>query len=137
MYQITNKRINKINKTNLGYHILADLFFKNSNIISSKSQLEKILNEVLNKSGLTLINIENNPSIYKFPGKGKGITGYALLEESHIAFHSWPEVLYMSLDIYCCSGKESAEKAYRIFKENLKPKKVINKIKIFRGLGNI
>ncbi len=47
--------------------------------------------------------------VHRFP-KGGGVTGFALLAESHIAVHSWPEHGYASADIYTC-GAGSTEKA--------------------------
>jgi S-adenosylmethionine decarboxylase len=38
----------------------------------------------------------------QFPAPG-GVTGFALLTESHIACHTWPEHSALALNLYCCN----------------------------------
>lgn len=38
-------------------------------------------------------------------GPGQGITGVALLAESHISIHSWPEHGYAAIDIFMCGRR--------------------------------
>jgi len=38
------------------------------------------------------------PVLHRF--EGGGLTGYLLLSESHIAFHTYPEHRYIALDIF-------------------------------------
>ncbi|MDC7694435.1 S-adenosylmethionine decarboxylase [Asticcacaulis sp. DXS10W] len=33
-------------------------------------------------------------------GEGAGITGVAILAESHISIHTWPELDYIALDVF-------------------------------------
>lgn len=40
---------------------------------------------------------------------GPGLTVLVILAESHLAFHTWPELNYVHLDIVCC-GKELRKK---------------------------
>jgi S-adenosylmethionine decarboxylase len=43
----------------------------------------------------------------------QGITGFYLLSESHLAFHTWPEKGQISFDLYTCGdftlGKKAAD----------------------------
>lgn len=41
---------------------------------------------------------------YQFPVE-KGITGFALLKESHIACHTYPEFGVATFNLYCCNRK--------------------------------
>jgi S-adenosylmethionine decarboxylase len=43
---------------------------------------------------------------HKFPGEG-GVTGLALLTESHLACHTYPEFGVATFNLYCC--RERAE----------------------------
>lgn len=48
----------------------------------------------------------------------KGCTGVVALAESHLAFHTWPEERYVSVDIFVCNyRKDNSKKAEEIFKE--------------------
>jgi S-adenosylmethionine decarboxylase len=40
-----------------------------------------------------------------FPGPG-GVTGLLLLEESHLACHTFPERGFAAFDLYCCRPRE-------------------------------
>ena len=50
----------------------------------------------------------------------QGVTGYALLEESHMSIHTWPEKNLAKCDIFCCGDdakpKEAVEYLHRRFK---------------------
>lgn len=41
---------------------------------------------------------------HQFPGEG-GITGLALLSESHLACHTFPEHRSMCLNLFCCRAR--------------------------------
>ena len=48
-----------------------------------------------------------------------GITGVAVLAESHISFHTWPERDYIAFDIFMC-GDTQPFKAINYIKKELK-----------------
>ena len=50
---------------------------------------------------------------------GGGITGVAVLAESHISFHTWPERDYIAFDIFMC-GDTQPFKAINHIKKELK-----------------
>lgn len=39
---------------------------------------------------------------HKFPAPGAGVTGLALLTESHLACHTYPEHGFATFNLYCC-----------------------------------
>ncbi len=41
------------------------------------------------------------PVWHRFPGAG-GVTGFALLAESHLSVHTFPETGFAAFDLYCC-----------------------------------
>ncbi len=68
--------------------------------------------------------------IHKF--NDGGLSGVAVLEESHISFHTWPEREYVAFDIFMC-GDTKPEASAKYLIKTLKPKKEILK-KIKRGV---
>ena len=99
----------------IGIHLIADLWFGKS--IENPKELGELLIEAAKKAGNTPLNF----TFHKF--QPQGITGVLLLAESHIAFHSWPEVGYLAIDIFSCGKKTFPEKALKYLKQKLKPKK--------------
>jgi S-adenosylmethionine decarboxylase len=100
----------------LGIHLIADFWF--SKEIKKPKELKKILIEAAKKTG----NIPLKFSYHKF--NPHGLTGFLLLAESHIAFHSWPEFNYLAIDIFSCGKNTKPKKALNYLKKILKPKKV-------------
>jgi S-adenosylmethionine decarboxylase len=43
----------------------------------------------------------------------QGVTAFALLAESHISFHSWPELNYAAIDAFTCGEQTDPEAACR------------------------
>lgn len=111
-----------------GNHLLLDLWgvaFDNS-----VRTLKKTLKNAINLSGATLLHIH----LHRF-GKEQGISGVAVLAESHISVHTWPERDYIAFDIFMC-GDTNPQAAAAYLIKNLKPKKKILK-KIKRGVIKI
>ena len=61
------------------------------------------------------------PYVFKYSGKVPedwGISGFVLIAESHISIHTFPEKLYLSLDIFSCKPFDTdaaIERIKRIF----------------------
>ena len=48
-------------------------------------------------------------------GAGQGVTGVALLAESHLALHTWPELRAVTLDVYVCNlGGDNSARARKL-----------------------
>lgn len=99
-----------------GIHLLAE-FWYGKNIKNSK-ELKRILITAAKKAKSTPLKI----CTHKF--SPQGMTGVVLLAESHIAFHSWPELSYLAIDIFTCGSKTMPRRALEYLKKELKPKKV-------------
>ena len=108
-----------------GKHLLLDLWgVKFDNSITT---LKKIIKNAIKVSKATLLHIH----LHRF-GKEQGISGVAVLAESHISVHTWPERDYVAFDIFMC-GDTSPEASVEYLIKTLKPKKKILK-KIKRGV---
>nr|WP_254503973.1 adenosylmethionine decarboxylase [Duganella vulcania] len=53
-------------------------------------------------------------------GEGLGVTGVALLAESHISIHTWPECGFAAADIFMC-GNAQPQLALAIIEAALQP----------------
>ena len=116
------------NKVYAGLHIILDLWdftFDNSTFT-----MKAVMQEAVKKANATLLHIH----LHKF-GKEEGISGVAVLAESHISVHSWPERDYIAFDIFMC-GDTNPFLAVKVLLKAFKPKR--KKLKILhRGESKI
>ena len=54
----------------------------------------------------------------------QGVTGFALLAESHLSIHTWPEKGIAKCDIFTCGDKCSPEKAVEYLGEALEAEQI-------------
>ncbi len=104
-----------------GTHLIVDLWGGSN--LNNATFIEETLRECIEVSGATLLHIH----IHAF--EPNGLSGVAVLAESHISFHSWPDEGYMALDIFMC-GKAEPHKCLPVLKKAFKPESVqINDLK--------
>ena len=99
----------------IGQHLLADLYDVASDRLADAGLLADCLDDAARRGGMKPIG---PPVLHRF--KGGGLTGYLLLSESHIAFHTYPEYGYLALDIFSCGGADS-KAALSVFLAALEP----------------
>ncbi len=61
--------------------------------------IEQAFKKAVSACGATLLNIQ----LHSF-GEGAGVTGVAILAESHMSIHTWPEIDYVAVDIFMCGS---------------------------------
>lgn len=109
-----------------GMHIIVDLY----GVDSDYDYAEICLEAARRGEATILFNYE-----HRF-GEGSGKTGVIILGESHISYHTWPEVKFVSIDIFMC-GESNPEAALEYVLETVKHEKaVINRIQRGNCLGN-
>lgn len=109
----------------IGTHYIIDFFGVEFALLDDEKQLKKIMRETIKQSNNKLIRI----SSFKF--KPQGVTMIALLKESHLSFHTYPELNYIAIDLFTC-GKSLNERAYKHLISCMKPQK-IKVLKLERG----
>ena len=80
------------------------------------ARIRRALRRAVADSGVRLIRLQ----LHHF-GARRGVTGVALLAESHISIHTWPERRYAALDIFMCGSKSDPQKALDALREALQP----------------
>lgn len=107
-----------------GRHYIVD--FWGAQHLDDVAVLESALKRAAEVAGAVLLHIH----LHKF-SSGGGVTGAALLAESHISVHTWPENNYAAFDVFMC-GNAQPEKAVALLKEVFLPSKTEVK-EILRG----
>ena len=49
----------------------------------------------------------------------QGMSGFWLLSESHLSFHTWPEEKIVFIDLFSCGDNQQAERTYRYLEKQL------------------
>lgn len=99
-----------------GRHFIVD-FYGASNL-DQEATIEAALVNAAHAGGAVLLHLH----IHKFSCEG-GITGVALLAESHISVHTWPEQAYAAFDVFMC-GDAKPEQAVEHLREVFQPANV-------------
>ena len=87
-----------------GRHLLIECF----GVLASRDAkaLEALLRRAAEAGGARVLGCH----MHGF-GAGKGVTGVALLAESHITVHTWPERGYAAFDVFMCGRCDAARAA--------------------------
>jgi len=80
-----------------GTHLLIELWGAKN--LGDMSLTDQMLRDATIASGATLLHIH----LHHF-GQNAGLSGVAVLAESHISIHTWPERGYAALDIFMCGS---------------------------------
>ena len=92
-----------------GTHLIVDLF--GAKRLDDLKHIERTLKRCVEVAGATLLHIH----LHHFTPNG-GVSGVAVLAESHISIHSWPEADYAALDVFMC-GEAKPHLAVPVLKE--------------------
>jgi S-adenosylmethionine decarboxylase len=102
-----------------GTHLIVDLF--GARRLDDLKHVEKTLKRCVEAAGATLLHIH----LHHFTPNG-GVSGVAVLSESHISIHSWPEANYAALDVFMC-GDAIPERVVPVLKEAFQADAVVVK----------
>ncbi|MEM4641023.1 MAG: adenosylmethionine decarboxylase [Candidatus Pacearchaeota archaeon] len=115
-----------LGKEKSNYTLIACLHSTKERIIDFEEKISLVIKEVIKKSNLNLVR--GKELVYRF--KPYGVTALYILKQSHIAIHTWPEKEFVRVDIFSCSGKKYAKKAYEEILKVLEPSRV-EKVEIY------
>jgi S-adenosylmethionine decarboxylase len=88
-----------------------------------------LLSEAATASGARVLRVDTHHF-----GERSGIAGIALLAESHISIHTWPELSYAAIDVFLCGRDNRPEAAVDVLRNALTPlRETIQVVK--RGYG--
>jgi len=85
-----------INKSPVGRHLLVDYWDCDTDLLNDEAALSALLTEAAHAAGATVMSVHD----HRF--EHLGVTAVAILAESHISIHTWPEARYAAVDIYTC-----------------------------------
>jgi len=100
--------ITRNGKRYAGVHLLIDLH--GASHLSDLGHIEKTMRRCVEASKATLLHIH----LHRFDPDG--VSGVAVLAESHISVHTWPESRFAAFDVFMC-GNTQPEVCVEIMRE--------------------
>jgi S-adenosylmethionine decarboxylase len=95
----------------VGKHCILELYGCDCAKLDDEDFVRAALSNAALRAGATLLNLISHHF------QPHGVTGLALLAESHISFHSWPESGYAAVDVFTCGDHTMPESACRVLVE--------------------
>jgi S-adenosylmethionine decarboxylase len=109
-----------------GVHLILDVH--GGQRLDDMPHIERTLRACVEAADATLLHVH----LHHFEPNG-GVSGVAVLAESHISIHTWPEHGYAALDVFMCVDA-NPDACVPVLREAFKPK-TIAVSELLRGRG--
>jgi len=109
----------------VGRHLIIE--FWDCRHVNSKEKIKAAILKAVKDCGATLLKS------YVHAFKPQGVSAVAVIAESHISVHTWPEKKYAAFDVFTCGRQVDPYLAFESLKGSLKPKNV-SLMEIKRGV---
>ncbi len=95
----------------LGRHIIVEYYDCTPEVLNDVVLIQESMEGAAEKAGATIIN----STFHHF--SPYGVSGVVVIEESHLAIHTWPEFGYASVDLFTCGEAVDPWISYQFLKE--------------------
>ena len=95
----------------LGRHIIVEFYDCNPEILNDVVHIQNSMEEAAEEASATIIN----STFHHF--SPYGVSGVVVIQESHLAIHTWPEYGYASVDLFTCGETVNPWVSYNYLKE--------------------
>jgi len=99
-----------------GTHLIVDMW--GAERLDDMAYIETVLRDCVTASGATLLHIH----LHHFT-ENNGVSGVAVLAESHISIHSWPEHGYAAMDVFMC-GETEPHRSIEVLRAAFRPERI-------------
>lgn len=107
----TKKTLNKKPLNALGRHVIVELYDCKPSLLDDVTYVQNAMQKAAQEAGATIINL----TFHHF--SPYGVSGVVVIEESHLAIHTWPEWGFAAIDLFTCGESTDPWKCYNVLKE--------------------
>jgi S-adenosylmethionine decarboxylase len=100
----------------IGRHIILEMWGCQN--LNSVDIAERALREMVDALDVNLLDL------HVYPFSPVGITGMAIVSESHLVIHTWPEHGYAAVDIFTCGAPREPQLAVDVLRRHYAPERV-------------
>lgn len=100
----------------IGRHIILEMWGCQN--LNSVETAERALREMVDALDVNLLDLR------VYPFSPVGVTGIAIVSESHLVIHTWPEYGYAAVDVFTCGAPRDPHDAVRVLKQHFQPERI-------------
>jgi S-adenosylmethionine decarboxylase len=104
-----------------GMHVMLDGYGASEALLADKEYLTSLLRTLPGELGMHAISppmvVEVGPLNPKDPG---GISGFVMIAESHISFHTFPKRGFVTMDLYTCQADMDSDQIVALLKDRFR-----------------
>ena len=100
----------------IGRHIILEMWGCQN--LNSVDTAEQALRDMVDALDVNLLDLR------VYPFSPVGVTGIAIVSESHLVIHTWPEYGYAAVDVFTCGAPRDPQDAVRVLKEHFRPERI-------------
>ncbi len=100
----------------VGRHLVLELWGCHN--LNSTHTVERALLDIVESLKLSLLSMEVHPF------SPVGVTGVAIVSESHVVIHTWPELGYAAVDVFTCGEQRNPEDAVPVLRQHFSPQRI-------------
>jgi len=100
----------------IGRHIILEMWGCQN--LDSVDTAERALREMVSALDVNLLDLK------VYPFSPVGVTGMAIVSESHLVIHTWPEHGYAAVDVFTCGSPRDPEAAVEVLRRLFVPERI-------------
>jgi S-adenosylmethionine decarboxylase len=97
----------------VGRHLILEMWGCDN--LNSTEVAERALREMVDALDVTLLDLK------VYPFSPVGVTGVAIVAESHLVIHTWPELGYAAVDVFTCGAPRDPDAAIVVLRAHYRP----------------
>jgi S-adenosylmethionine decarboxylase len=100
----------------IGRHVILEMWGCQN--LESVDTAERALREMVVALDVNLLDLR------VYPFSPVGVTGIAIVSESHLVIHTWPEYGYAAVDLFTCGAVRDPQDAVNVLRRLFKPERI-------------